>query len=278
VRTKLFLASVPKPTSLVGLGTARRDTRANAGSIQTCSPSWKLSVAVLVVAAAPVVAELAATSVGDCVLDVPWQAAEEDPRVVTLLPVVTDQLLEPVAPVHVTAVSRPRRDGIANLAEAKVLGVFSRQLGDVLALPDHAGGVLAVVAAGTHEAVGGAVGDALDDAVVVERERPLADLLALGVVAAGEDELVALLGDTDVLNLALVHGAGLEPELRLGVARTHEVTVAVVEEQLRLGRVAVGVQNRHEAELLVVLEELHDAALNHLLTPITGWISSVEEQ
>ena len=220
--------------------------------------------------APPVVAELAATLVGDGGLDGPRQAAEEDPRVIAPLPVITDQLLEPIAPVHVAAVSRTRRDGIADLAEAKVLGVFCRQLGDVLALPDHAEGVLAVVAAGTHEAVGGAVGDLLDDAVVVERERPLADLLALGVAATGKDELVALLGDADVLDLALVHGTGLEPELRFVVACTHELAVAVVEEQLRLGGVAVGVQNRHEAELLVILEELHDAVLNHLLTPITG--------
>ena len=219
-----------------------------------------------------VVSDFAATLVGDSVLDGARQAAEEDPRVVARLPVVTDQLLEPVAPVHIAAVGRPRRDGVADLAEAKVLGVIGRQVGDVLALPDHAGSILVVVAAGTHEAIGGAVGDALDDAVVVGRERPLADLLALGVAASGEDKLVALLGDADVLNLAFVQGTGLEPELRFVIARTHELAVAVVEEQLRLGRVAAGVQNRQEAELLVVLEELHDAVLDcaHLLTPLLG--------
>ncbi len=197
------------------------------------SPSWKFSVDVLaVVTAPPVVAELAATLIGDSVLDVPRQAAEEDPRVIAPLPVVTDQLLEPVAPVHVAAVSRPRRDGIADLAEAKILGVFGRQVGDVLALPDHTGSVLAVIASRANESVDRSVGDALDDAVVVERERPLADLLALSVAAAGENKLVALLGDSDVLNLAVVHDAGPAPEFWCVVACTHEVAVVVVEEQL----------------------------------------------
>ncbi len=82
-------------------------------------------------------------------------------------------------------------------------------------------------------------------------------------MTAGEDEPVALLRNSDVLNLAVVHGTGLEPELWCVVACTQEGAVAVVEEQFCLGRVAVGVQNRYEAELLAVLEEVDDAILEN---------------